>query len=748
MSERRASRAERAARLRRRIRKPPGHWLLLGFGLFALTILLAAQGIATRTTGASGTAAAASGRSPLAGASPLLGLRGGRLASSEQPAGRRIALTFDDGPDPRWTPRIEAILRRTHTPATFFVVGSQVVRHPGIIRDLHQNGFELGNHTFSHVDLAAIPSWERKLQLDLTDNAVAGAIGARLRIMRPPYSATPDAVTSRQVPALADVARRGYLVALSDLDSRDWSRPGVGAIVRAATPRGRQGGIVLMHDGGGDRAQTVAALGRLIPELRARGFRFVRVSDLAGLPPRSVELAASGSERVRGRLLLATLTVARWVTSVLTFLLWPIAVLAVARMLVLVLLARRHRREARQDHGDPSFTPPVSVLVPAFNESVGIERAVRSLAASDYPDFEVIVIDDGSDDGTGDIVESLALDRVQVIRQRNAGKSAALNTGLRDARHDTIVTIDADTVFEENTLRRLVQPFRDPAVGAAAGNTKVGNRSGLLGRWQHIEYVMGFNLDRRFYDVLRCMPTVPGAIGAFRRQALLDAGGLSSATLAEDTDITIAIGRAGWRVAYVEGARAWTEAPASLGALWRQRYRWSFGTMQAVWKHKAAVLNRDQWRIGWIGLPYLVFFQIALALLAPLIDVFAVYGLVFLDPVPVLGYWILFNVLNLGLAMYAFRLDHESPRPLWAMPLQQFVYRQLMYLVVIESLASALLGTRIAWQRLERTGDIEVPAGAGGSEVLTGERQNSTFPTASLIFPMIASPRSLPPSVL
>jgi cellulose synthase/poly-beta-1,6-N-acetylglucosamine synthase-like glycosyltransferase len=245
-------------------------------------------------------------------------------------------------------------------------------------------------------------------------------------------------------------------------------------------------------------------------------------------------------------------------------------------------------------------------------------------------------------------------------------------------------------------------------VGAVAGNTKVGNRRGLLGRWQHIEYVMGFNLDRRLYDVLRCMPTVPGAIGAFRRAALADIGGVSGATLAEDTDITIAIGRAGWRVAYAEDARAWTEAPSSLSALWRQRYRWSFGTMQAVWKHKVAVTRPDERRIGWIGLPYLVLFQILLPLMAPLIDVFALYGIAFLDPLPVIGYWLAFNALNLGLGWYAFRLDGESPRPLWTMPLQQFVYRQLMYLVVIESVISALVGTRLAWQNVERTGEVEV----------------------------------------
>ena len=708
MRLRRPRASERRERLRRRIRRPPAHWALLGFCLFVLLVLLTVQGVAAHTTGRSGTPAGGSGDSPLAGQPSLLALSGGRLQGHEVPPGRQIALTFDDGPDSRWTPRIAAVLSRLHATGTFFVVGSQAVRHPGIVRDLHRRGFEIGNHTFSHTDLAQIPKWERSLQLGLTENAVAGAAGLRPRLMRPPYSAKPDDVTTRQLAAYTDVARRGYVIVLSDYDARDWSRPGVEQIVRGATPPAGKGGIVLMHDGGGDRSQTVAALQRLIPRLRARGYSFVPVSDLAGLPPAVVEPPPSDWERVRGKLLIGTLGVASAITTALTFLLGPIAILALFRMVLVLALSRRHVRDLRRRGADAGFTPSVSIVVPAFDEAVGIEKAVRSLAAVDYPEFEIVVVDDGSTDGTGAIVERLGLERVRLLRQANAGKPAALNAGMRAARHDVVVTVDGDTVFERGTLRALVQPFRDPTVGAVSGNTKVGNRRGLLGRWQHIEYVMGFNLDRRLYDVLRCMPTVPGAIGAFRRATLVDIGGVSSATLAEDTDITIAIGRAGWRVVYAEDARAWTEAPSSLSALWRQRYRWSFGTMQAVWKHKAAVLDPDQRRIGWIGLPYLVFFQIALPLLAPLIDVFAVYGILFLDPVPVIAYWLAFNVLNLGLGWYAFRLDHESPRPLWAMPLQQFVYRQLMYLVVIESVISALAGTRIRWQQIERTGEVEV----------------------------------------
>jgi cellulose synthase/poly-beta-1,6-N-acetylglucosamine synthase-like glycosyltransferase len=466
-----------------------------------------------------------------------------------------------------------------------------------------------------------------------------------------------------------------------------------------------------MHDGGGNRGETVAALERLVPALRARGYRFVTVSQLAGLARSSVELPVTGWPRTRARLLLGSLAVSRALTTLLLYLVLASTVLLIVRTIVVLALARHHVTVTRRVSDDEPATPPISIVMPAFNEAVGVERAVRSLAASDYPELEIIVVDDGSADGTGELVERLGLVSVHVLRQANAGKAAALNRGIGVARHDVIVMVDADTVFEPGTLRALVAPLRDPGIGAVAGNTKVGNRRGLLGRWQHIEYVMGFNLDRRLYDVLRCMPTIPGAIGAFRRDALQDAGGVSTATLAEDTDLTLAIGRAGWRVVYAEHARAWTEAPAKLGDLWRQRYRWSYGTMQAVWKHRRAFGHlRDpaQRRIAVVGLPYLVLFQILLPLGALLIDPLAIYGIVFLDPLPVLGFWVGFNLLQTAVAWYAFRLDGESPRPLWALPLQQFVYRQLMYLVVTQSVVSAIEGRRLRWHRLERTGEMEV----------------------------------------
>lgn len=694
------------------MRYPPGRWRLLAFFLLVVVVVLAFQGYVTHTIGPSaephdGGASAA----PLTGARPILVARGDRLVSVEPSPGRRIALTFDDGPDPRWTPRILRLLHEQHVPATFFVVGSQAARHPDIVRQIAADGEQIGNHTFTHVSLSNGPVWQRRMQLELTEATLAGITGRYARFIRPPYSATPDALTAQQERNLAKLTAGRYYITLADYDSEDWRRPGIGAIVAKATPPGGRGGIVMLHDGGGNRSQTLAGLRILIPKLRARGFRFARVDELAGVRAAVANPATSTWERVRGAVFQWSVSVAFWLTGVFTTLLWIIGALIVGRALLLLTLATHHsRRSSPASNLGSDVLPRLAVVVPAYNEAVGIERTVRSLAGSDYPSFEVVVVDDGSTDETASIVADLDVPGVRLVRQDNAGKAAALSAGIEMTSAPIVVMVDGDTLFEAKTLRHLVAPLADPAVGAVSGNTKVGNRRSLLGRWQHIEYVMGFNLDRRMYEVLQCTPTVPGAIGAFRREALLDVGGVPGDTLAEDTDLTLAIGRAGWRVVYAADARAWTEAPATLGALWRQRYRWSFGTMQAVFKHRGAIVSRDtrDRRVGRRGLPYIVLFLIVLPILAPLIDLFAVYGMVFTDTLRTLGMWAAFNAVQLFIAAFAFRLDREPLRPLWALPLQQLLYRQLMYLVIIESTIAAIQGTRSGWRHLPRTGDVVI----------------------------------------
>ncbi len=701
----------RIATARRRLWSPPAHWRLLAFCLVVVTILIGFEGFVAHTIGrTSEPHTAANAAAPLVGSRALLTVRDGRLHTGQPPPGKRIALTFDDGPDPKWTPRVAAVLREQHVPAAFFVVGSEATRHPDVVRMLARDGHELGNHTFTHAALTTGAGWMRRTQLDLTEAVLVGLTGHFSRLVRPPYSATPDAVTPAQERELVDAAESRYVIALADIDSKDWQRRGIAHTVASATPRNGRGGVVMFHDGGGNRSQTVAALKVLIPRLRARGYEFVSLAQLAGVPEAVMSPPASAAEQRRGELFTWSVRFAFFLVGLLRWLVLGVGLLVTSRVVLLFVLASHHTRLTRHAEQVDVFTPSVSVVVPAYNEEVGIERAVRSLAASDYPHFEILVVDDGSIDRTAEIVTSLGLDRLRLIRQDNAGKASALNTGMRFSDGQVIVMVDGDTVFEADTIRNLVRPLADPVVGAVSGNTKVGNRRGLLGRWQHIEYVTGFNLDRRMYEVLQFTPTVPGAIGAFRREALEDVGGMSGGTLAEDTDVTLAIGRTGRRVMYAEQARAWTEAPSTLGGLWRQRYRWSYGTMQAIWKHRGAVVSRDprQARIGRRAIPYMLCFQILLPMIAPLIDLLAVYGLIFTDPMPVAAGWLGFNALQLALAAFAFKLDRESLRPLWALPFQQFVYRQMMYLVIIESTISALVGIRAQWRTIERTGDVRV----------------------------------------
>ncbi|MFI6846060.1 bifunctional polysaccharide deacetylase/glycosyltransferase family 2 protein [Kitasatospora sp. NPDC050467] len=625
-----------------------------------------------------------------------------------------VALTFDDGPDPRWTPEILDTLRRNGVHATFFVVGTQAAAHPDLVRRIVAEGHQLGVHTFTHTDLGSQPAWRRSLELRESQLTLAGAAGVTSSLLRPPYSSTADALDDPAWSAVQQAGHEGYLTVLTTRDSEDWRRPGIASIVNTVIgePGNRQGQIVLMHDAGGDRMQTVAALDGLLPQMKGLGYRFTTVSESVGLP--DPVHPATGAEHWQGLALIQVLRTGDWTLTVLGWLLYAAGAVSVLRAVAVLVAARRHKKLRRRRPWGPPVTEPVSVIVPAYNESAGIEAAVRSLLASDHP-VEIIVVDDGSTDGTADLVESLDLPYVRVIRQENAGKPAALNTGIAAARAELLVMVDGDTVFEPDAVRMLVQPFADPSVGAVSGNAKVVNRGGLLGRWQHIEYVVGFNLDRRLFDLAECMPTVPGAVGAFRRSAVLAAGGVGDETLAEDTDLTMALCRDGWRVVYEERAKAWTEAPASLSALWRQRYRWCYGTLQAMWKHRGALRQHGQaGKLGRRGLGYLLMFQVLLPLLAPVVDVFALYGLAFLDPARIIGLWAAFLLVQLLMGTYAFRLDRERLGPLWSLPLQQFVYRQLMYLVVIQSVFTAVAGSRLRWQRMQRYGSLRVPAVSAG----------------------------------
>ena len=706
---------KRAAIRRRTSRRAPTiHWVLL---TLTLVILLAALLVSGLVNGQVGEGANTPHSKDGVGSVPSAVAGGGPIVDPTRPAeaglsvpNRHVVLTFDDGPT-RWTEEVLDVLQAHQVPATFFVLGARASARPDLVQRMYAEGHEVGVHTFTHVNPANVAPWRLRLELDQSQLAIAAATGHTTSLLRLPYSSEVGAIRSGEWEAILRAGN--YRVVYTDLDTKDWARPGAEAIVQAGLPGGDQGAVIMLHDGGGDRSQTVAAVDQLIRELKTRDYTFDTVTSAVSLT--SPWHTATDVQRRQGEVVSLAVRSAGWLSSGVKTAFLGLAVLALLRAVLLLAFARRHTRLS-PPHPIPRrwLLPPVSVVVPAYNEEVGIAATLRSLVASDYADLEVIVVDDGSTDATAAVVAGLGLPGVRLIRQPNAGKPVALSTGIAAAEHDILVLVDADTVFEPTAVRELVAVLVNPDVGAVSGNTKVGNRRSMLGRWQHIEYVIGFNLDRRMFDVLRCMPTVPGAIGAFRREALSDAGGVSSDTLAEDTDLTMAIIRAGWRVVYAPLARAWTEAPATLGQLWRQRYRWCYGTMQAMWKHRAAVVESGSGgRLGRRGLTYLLAFQVLLPLLAPAVDVATVYSVVVSAELTLLYAWLAFLTLQLVTAAYAFRLDGEPLRPLWSLPLQQLVYRQLMYLVVIQSVSSALYGLRLRWQVIRRSGEMDaVPAAA------------------------------------
>ncbi|GAA0449936.1 bifunctional polysaccharide deacetylase/glycosyltransferase family 2 protein [Streptomyces olivaceiscleroticus] len=689
---------------RHAVRRPPrGHWALLLLVLTVVITALAFEGWTTHEVDAARSKLPCSTPIPRAAdtGSPVLRLGEGRIETAGMPAGT-AALTFDGGPDPEWTPRVLALLRRYHVKATFFVHGSRAARYPELMRQIRDEGHEIGSYTYTGGDLGAASPLRARMELSLTQTALAGTAGVTTRLLRLPHTTASDTLCGAEWAAAQRAASQGYLLVAADHKSREPWR----GVVRqySHTELGYREAEALLRD------RTVR--------------RFTTVSDGLGHPHQHTQ--APLVQRLAGQGLIQAQDLGHVFTTVMAWALGAAGALSVLRLVMLAVFARAHvRRLSRFRPGTPRLRPvtePVTVLVPAYNEEAGIAATVHSLLASSHPQLQIVVIDDGSTDSTAAIAESIDDPRVQVVRQPNGGKPSALNTGLAYTRHDIVVMVDADTVFEPEALTRLVQPLAHPAVGAVSGNTKVGNRRSLLGSWQHLEYVIGFNLDRRMFEVLECMPTVPGAIGAFRRDALMGIGGVSDDTLAEDTDLTMSLWRAGWRVVYEQSAVAWTEVPGSLGQLWRQRYRWCYGTLQSMWKHRHSVFEMGPaGRFGRRALSYLCLFQIMLPLFAPVVDVFALYGVLFRDPTEAILVWFGCLVVQMITAGYALRLDRENLRAMWSLPLQLFVYRQLLYLVVIQSVITALLGTRLKWHSMHRAGtaDPYLPVAPPNRSLLT-----------------------------
>ncbi|MGB7913961.1 MAG: glycosyltransferase [Rhodomicrobium sp.] len=651
----------------------------------------------------------------------------------------KIALTFDDGPDPQWTPKILDILKEKGVHATFFIIGENGAAYPRLVQRALAEGHDLGNHTFTHPNLGETPNGVAALELNATQRLIEALTGRSTRLCRPPYLGDAEPTSAEEIAPMQEAERLGYLIVGLKVDPDDWQKPAPDLIVERVVAQAtdpdpeKRGQVVLLHDAGGDRAATVAALPKLIDALRARGFEFATVSELARLtrdeamPPVPVD----DPSPVVNRYVFFTYS---WLQGAVTTLFLAAIGLGLARLLALCGLAlvgraRANKRGVPADAGELS----VSVLIPAFNEAKVIAASVRQILASTHRKVRIIVIDDGSTDGTSDVVRaSFAGDqRVSLVTTQNGGKARAINFGLAHADGDIIVVLDADTQFEPQTISRLVRWFADPTVGAVAGNAKVGNRLNMLTRWQALEYVTAQNLERRALATLGCITVVPGAVGAWRREAIVKLGGFPSNTLAEDQDLTIMVQRAGYKALFDQQAIAWTEAPDTMDGLAKQRFRWAFGTLQCLWKHRRVNLNPRYGALGLVAMPQVWMFQIALALLSPLIDLALIYQILrtlsdYLQHgeqfnssnlMITATYYAVFMAVDLTAAVIAFLLEKKEDRSLlWWLVLQRFGYRQIMYYVVAKSVLRALQGRLVGWGKLERKATVKTAGEAEAQE--------------------------------
>jgi cellulose synthase/poly-beta-1,6-N-acetylglucosamine synthase-like glycosyltransferase len=379
----------------------------------------------------------------------------------------------------------------------------------------------------------------------------------------------------------------------------------------------------------------------------------------------------------------------------------------------------------------------VAVLIPAYNEETVIVRTIRSVLNSDYKNLHVMVVDDGSRDRTLEVAETayareIAAGHVQVFTKENEGKAAALNYALDRMDDEIFVGIDADTLIAADAISKLIPHFQDPRIGAMAGNAKVGNRVNLWTSWQALEYITSQNFERRALDLLHVVTVVPGAIGAWRTAPVKAAGGYPLNTVAEDADLTMNLIEQGWKVDYEDRALAFTEAPINAKGLMRQRFRWSFGTLQAIWKHRAAFVRNKA--MGLFALPNILIFQMFLPLVSPFIDLLFVWGtanyLVNRHYHPeaasaasfekLVVYFLGFLVIDFITSSVAFSLERRHPANkgdgwlLFHIWLQRFAYRQIFSLVLAKTLKRAIDGKPFNWDKLERTAKM-----SKGTEILT-----------------------------
>lgn len=631
--------------------------------------------------------------------------------------GHKIILTFDDGPDATYTPKILDILEKEKIPATFFIIGLNAENNIPLLNRIYKDGYEIGNHTFTHHNIATMSPERAELELKSTRVLLECITGRSTILFRAPYNADSEPQTFEEIEPIARSKKDNYITVGESIDPNDWDpKMNADSIVNRTIrlAESTDASIILLHDAGGKTRQpTVDALPRIIEYFKKRGCKFTTVADLMGKTKDDVMPPVKRSWINSLNFFVAEATY--WGEHVVFALFIIGIILSIGRMITMGILATiQKKREAIA--AVSNVQPMVSIIVPAYNEEINACRTVTSLLQQDYPNLQVVFIDDGSTDDTFKKVQEEFANtaNVQVYTKPNGGKASALNFGINIANSDFVVCIDADTQLKQDAVSQLMKKFTDDSIGAVAGNVKVGNEVNLITRWQSIEYITSQNFDRRAFELLNCITVIPGAIGAFRKEAVLKAGAFTTDTLAEDCDLTMRLHRNGYRIANCNAAISYTEAPETMRQFMKQRFRWSFGVMQSFWKHRDAVFNPKYKNFGMIALPNILIFQMILPFLAPLADLILVLsllaaglGIIQSDISNIIFYYFIFTLVDVAGAALAFAFEKEDYKKLvWMIP-QRLIYRQLMYYILFKSFNRALKGELQGWGILKRTGNVK-----------------------------------------
>ncbi|MDM5234899.1 glycosyltransferase [Bacillus cereus] len=629
-----------------------------------------------------------------------------------KPKGKQVVLTFDDGPDPKYTPEILDILKEYEIKAAFFVLGENAQLNPSIVKRIYDEGHEIGNHTFKHPNVADTSLLRTKVELNTTQRLIQEITGHSTVLFRSPYEADANPDSSNEILPILRAQNMNYTMVAENVDPEDWATPSTNELVkRTLNPIYKgEGNVILLHDAGGNRTHTVEALPMIIKDLKKNGYNFVTISDLMNKERDEVMPPVSSEDKQYVLYNKAVFSGVGYSKHILTTIFYIAIGLGIFRFLFLIYFAFKQKKKTKSRlFANSSYQPFVSVIIAAYNEEKVIVKTIRSILDSNYREFEIIVVDDGSKDDTSKVIQETFYKhpKVRLIQKENGGKSSAMNLGFQKSRGEIIVTLDADTIIAQDAISLMIRHFEDHNVAAVSGNVKVGNRRNLLTTWQHVEYITGFNLERRAFDELNCITVVPGAIGAWRKKNVVESGYLSEDTLAEDTDLTITFLREGHRIVYEERAYAYTESPEDVKSLIKQRYRWSYGTLQCLWKHRKALFNAKHKTLGFIALPNMWLFQYILQFIAPLADILMIIGLFGNDPLKVLGFYFVFFLMDLLASLFAFKLEKENPKPLGWLILQRFIYRQFMTYVVIKSIFSSIRGVAVGWNKLKRMGSVK-----------------------------------------